>query len=45
MKKYKVIDSEGYTLRVFPTYEQAMTFKIYAGRYDWRIKKFYTYFK
>lgn len=35
--RYKVIDSQGQTLRVFPTWKQAMTFKIAMGRYDWRI--------
>jgi hypothetical protein len=38
MNKYKVIDSEGYVLRVFSTYKQAMTYKIAMGRLDWRIK-------
>jgi hypothetical protein len=38
MKKYKVIDSEGYILRVYPTYKQAMTYKIAMGRLDWVIK-------
>lgn len=35
---YKVIDSEGKILKIFPTYKQAMTFKIAMGRYDWKIK-------
>lgn len=35
---YRVIDSEGYILRTFPTYKQAMTFKIAMGRYDWKIR-------
>lgn len=37
--KYIVIDSEGYILRVFKTYNQAMTYKISMGRLDWRIIK------
>lgn len=37
--KYAVIDSQCYTLRVFPTFQQAMTYKIAMGRYDWEIKE------
>jgi hypothetical protein len=37
MKRYKVIDSEGYVLRVFNSYKLAMTFKIANGRMDWSI--------
>ena len=36
-KRYIVKDSYGYFLRSFPTYEQAMTFKIINGRMDWTI--------
>lgn len=36
---YKVFDSVGQFLRSFPTYKQAMTFKIANGRMDWNIKK------
>lgn len=35
---YKVFDSVGQFLRSFPTYKQAMTFKIANGRMDWIIK-------
>lgn len=34
---YKVIDSLGNILRIFPTYKQAYTYKIAMNRYDWRI--------
>jgi hypothetical protein len=34
---YRIIDNTGKTLRIFPTYKQAMTFKIAMGRMDWRI--------
>ena len=34
---YKVVDSLGNILRVFPTYKQAYTYKIAMNRYDWRI--------
>jgi hypothetical protein len=37
-KNYKVLDSEGNILRVFTTYEQAMTYKIAMSRFDWLIK-------
>lgn len=37
--KYYVYDSVGRFLRSFPTYTAAFTFKIMAGRYDWRIVK------
>lgn len=36
--KYKIYDQFGNYLRSFPTYKQAMTFKIAMGRMDWRIK-------
>lgn len=36
--KYKVYDSLGNYLKSFPKYEQAATFKIMNGRYDWTIK-------
>lgn len=36
---YKVFDSVGQFLRSFPTYEQAMTFKIANGRMDWNIQQ------
>lgn len=36
---YKVIDSTGHVIRIFPTYKQAMTFKISVGRLDWKIKQ------
>lgn len=39
MSRYKVKDSQGYTLRVFNTYKEAFTFKIIMGRYDWEIKQ------
>ncbi len=35
---YRVYDSLGNILRVFPTYQQAFTYKIMCGRYDWLIK-------
>lgn len=38
MRKYLVTDSEGHILRSFPTYQQAMTYKISCGRYDWEIR-------
>lgn len=39
MKKvYKVFDTTGAWLRTFSTYEQAFTFCISRGRYDWPIK-------
>lgn len=37
MSRYIVVDSEGYILRVFNTYNQAMTYKIAMGRLDWNI--------
>jgi hypothetical protein len=39
MSRYKVIDSQGYTLRVFNSYIQAMTYKIAMGRMDWTLKE------
>lgn len=36
---YRVFDSVGQFLRSFPTYKQAMTFKIANGRMDWIIRK------
>ena len=36
---YKVFDSVGQFLRSFPTYKQAMTFKIANGRMDWNIQQ------
>lgn len=36
-RKYIVKDYYGQFLRSFPTYEQAMTFKIMNGRMDWTI--------
>lgn len=38
MSKFKVYDSLGNYLKSFPTYQQAMTFKIMCGRHDWTIK-------
>lgn len=38
---YKVFDSVGQFLKNFPTYNQAMTFKVINGRMDWSIKKTY----
>lgn len=35
---YKVYDSSGKFLKSFPTYNQAMTYKIMCQRYDWIIK-------
>lgn len=34
---YRVYDSTGKYLRSFPTYKQAMTYKIACGRMDWKI--------
>jgi hypothetical protein len=34
---YLVLDATDHILRIFPTYKQAMTFKIAMGRLDWRI--------
>ncbi len=39
--KYAVYDSLGNFLRGFPTYQQAMTYKIMCQRYDWVIKQIY----
>ena len=36
---YKVFDSVGQFLRSFPTYKQAMTFKIANSRMDWDIQQ------
>lgn len=38
MSKFRVYDSLGNYLKSFPTYPQAMTYKIMCGRYDWTIK-------
>ena len=38
MNRYKVIDSQGYVLRVFPTYQQAFTYKYACGGWDWVIR-------
>lgn len=38
MRRYIVKDSLGNILRSFPTYQQAMTFKIACGRMDWSIE-------
>lgn len=38
MRKYRVKDSQGNVLRVFNTYQQAMTYKIAMQRYDWIIE-------
>lgn len=35
--KYIIKDSLGNYLRAFPTYKQAMTYKIAMQRYDWII--------
>ena len=36
---YTVLDSLGNPLRRFPSYKQAMTYKIAMQRYDWKIEK------
>ena len=36
---YRVFDSVGQFLRSFPTYKQAMIFKIANGRMDWNIQQ------
>lgn len=36
---FKVYDSLGNFLRSFPTYKQAMTYKIMCQRYNWTIKE------
>jgi hypothetical protein len=36
---YIVLDSLDNPLRRFPSYRQAMTFKIAMQRYDWKIRK------
>lgn len=36
--KYSVIDSQGYTLRVFSTYKEASEYKFVFGNYSWTIK-------
>lgn len=36
---YKVYDSVGGLLRVFPTFKQANNFKLTANRPDWKIIK------
>ena len=37
--KYVVKDSQGNTMRVFATYQQASTYKFACGNYQWTIKK------
>lgn len=39
MSKYKVIDSAGYPLRGFNSYEEAVIFKLSNNRLDWRIRQ------
>lgn len=39
MSKYTVIDSAGYPLRVFNSYQEAVIFKLSNNRLDWRIKQ------
>lgn len=36
---YKVYDSVGGLLRVFPTFEQANNFRLAANRPDWKVIK------
>ena len=36
---YKVYDSVGGLLRVFPTFEKANNFRLIANRPDWTIKE------
>lgn len=38
MKRFKVFDRENNYLRSFSSYQQAMSYKIMCGRYDWKIK-------
>jgi hypothetical protein len=37
--KYIVLDATDNVLQIFPTYKQAMTFKLIMGRLDWRVMK------
>ena len=39
MSKYTVIDSTGYPVRGFNSYQEAVIFKLSNNRLDWRISQ------